>query len=203
MNKYFITILALICASVFANCATAETVSTDTYKKEIYTNYKESPYVLPFLPKQKHKVIQGNCEKKEKPWTHYDNLKYAYDFEMPIGTEIIAAKTGTVLFVRDEFTDNDHGKNQGNAIVIIHEDGTFALYAHITHKGSKVRLGQIVKQGDIIALSGNSGESPIPHLHFQVNSTGDFAKGESVPITFKNVFPEAGRLEKNAEYEAN
>jgi murein DD-endopeptidase MepM/ murein hydrolase activator NlpD len=167
-----------------------------------YQDWKVSPYILPFSPGQKCMVMQGNCSPAKSPWTHFGKLKYAYDFAMPIGTPIVAARSGTVLFVRDEFTDNDHGKNQGNAIVLLQEDGTYSLYAHITNRGSRVKVGQIIKQGDTIAVSGNSGESPAPHLHFQVNACGDFTKCESLPVTFRNASPDSRRLDQGSEYDA-
>jgi murein DD-endopeptidase MepM/ murein hydrolase activator NlpD len=167
-----------------------------------YSDHKDSYYILPYAKGEVYSVIQGNCTLREHPWTHYGNLKYAYDFGMPVGTTIIAARAGTVVFVRDNFTDNDHGKNQGNAIVLLHEDGTYALYAHITNRGSKVKVGQIVKQGDRIALSGNSGESPIPHLHFQVNECGDFSTCQSMPVSFRNARPQTVPLVKDMTYTA-
>jgi len=200
-NRLFQSLL-VACSLFPLNCATTSRMQTTQTTCANYLDCEKSSYILPFLPGEKHKVIQGNCAEPKNPWTHFGILRYAYDFAMPIGTPIVAARNGTVLFVRDEFTDNDHGKNQGNAIVLLQEDGTFALYAHITHKGSKVKVGQIVKQGDIIALSGNSGESPIPHLHFQVNACGDFSKCESLPISFRNVTPNVNVLEKDSEYEA-
>ncbi|MBN1463435.1 MAG: M23 family metallopeptidase [Paludibacteraceae bacterium] len=203
-NKKFIPFAFIFISSILITlgCSVVKKETKSQLECSNYKNCDESLYILPFLLGEKHKVIQGNCAPNKKPWTHYGNLRYAYDFEMPIGTPIIAAYSGTVLFVRDEFTDNDHGKNQGNAIVILQEDGTYALYAHLTHKGSKVKIGQIVKQGDIIALSGNSGESPIPHLHFQVNTCGDFSKCESIPVSFNNVYPKKNILLKDEEYEA-
>jgi murein DD-endopeptidase MepM/ murein hydrolase activator NlpD len=203
MNRNMAILILLISYTFLLNsCASTSSANFKNEPCENYIDNNKSFYVLPFLPGEKHKLIQGNCEKNENPWTHFGSMRYAYDFEMPIGTTIIAARKGTVIFVRDEFTDNDHGKDQGNAIVIVHEDGTIALYGHMTYKGSKVKVGQIVQQGEAIALSGNSGESPFPHLHFQVNECGDFEKCETLPITFSNVYPSVTRLEKNCEYEA-
>ena len=75
-----------------------------------------------------------------------------------------------MIFVREEFTDNQHGADQGNAVVILHADNTVALYGHMTQNGVLVEPGEQVTQGDVLALSGNSGQSPVPHLHFQVNA---------------------------------
>jgi len=167
-----------------------------------YPAQKDSPYILPYPVGESHPVLQGNCAPREDPWSHFDNMRYAYDFGMPIGTPVLAAREGGVGFVRDNFSDNDHGKNQGNVIVIVHPDNTVALYGHLTRNGSLVKVGQIVRQGERIGTSGNSGESPTPHLHFQVIACGDFNTCPSVPVTFRNASPPAQRLEKDAAYSA-
>jgi murein DD-endopeptidase MepM/ murein hydrolase activator NlpD len=169
---------------------------------EGYSALTASDYVLPFPKGKQYPIIQGNCAKNEYPWTHFGNLKYAYDIGMPIGSQIIAARSGAVVFVRDNFTDNYHGKDQGNAIVILQQDGTYALYAHLTQQGSLVKVGQSVKQGDVIARSGNSGESPEPHLHFQVSACGNFLTCPSLPVSFKNSQPGESQLKQGSLYAA-
>ena len=126
-------------------------------------------------------------------------MRFAYDFAMPIGTEIRASRTGMVMFVRDDYSDNDHENSHGNVMIIVHEDGTAALYGHLTQHGSLVKLYAIVAAGTPIALSGNSGESPEPHLHFQVNQNGDFSKSSTIPISFRNSGA-AGELKKGTSY---
>lgn len=169
---------------------------------EGYSALAASEYVLPFPKGKQYPVIQGNCAKNEYPWTHFGNLRYAYDFGMPIGSQIIAARSGVAVLVRDNFTDNDHGKDQGNAIVLLHKDGTYALYAHLTQHGGLIKVGQSVKQGEVIARSGNSGESPEAHLHFQVNSCGNFLDCPSLPVTFKNSQPGDLQLKQGLPYTA-
>lgn len=200
-SKLFFTAFAIGCLCSLFSCSNKH-ISNQNETCTNYPDWHTSQYILPYMVGETYTVIQGNCEPSEYPWTHYDKLKFAYDFGMPIGTNIIAARSGTVVFVRDQFTDNDHGKDQGNAIVLLQEDGKYALYAHITHKGSKVKVGQIVNQGEPIALSGNSGESPTPHLHFQVNECGDFIKCPSIPISFRNASPYTLRLDKGRDYTA-
>jgi murein DD-endopeptidase MepM/ murein hydrolase activator NlpD len=200
LKRVFSTV-TVCCICVFVSCSSKYVVH-ESEKCYNYPEPRSSRYILPYEAGEAHPVIQGNCAPNEYPWTHYGKMSFAYDFGMPIGTKIIAARSGTVVFVRDQFTDNDHGRNQGNAIVVLQGDGSYALYAHITHNGSKVRVGQIVKQGDTIALSGNSGETPTPHLHFQVNECGDFTKCASMPISFRNARPNTGRLERGKSYSA-
>jgi murein DD-endopeptidase MepM/ murein hydrolase activator NlpD len=190
--------------SIFASLTASCTMSgvAEMPRCEGYGALAASEYVLPFAKGKQYPIIQGNCAKNEYPWTHFGNLRYAYDFGMPIGSQIVAARNGTAVFVRDNFTDNDHGKDQGNAVVLLQQDGTYALYAHLTQHGALVKLGQSVKQGDIIAHSGNSGESPEPHLHFQVSSCGDFLNCPSLPVTFKNSQPGDLQLRQGLSYTA-
>lgn len=89
---------------------------------------------------------------------------------------IIAPADGLVVDIVDNIDDNDPGKvntaqNWGNIIIIKHLDNLFTQVSHL-HKGSfKVKKGDYIKQGDIVAACGNSGRSPQPHLHFQVQTT--------------------------------
>ena len=78
--------------------------------------------------------------------------------------------------MEDYVDDNEIGKvnqaqNWGNSIVIKHAEGLYSKMSHLRKQSFKVKTGDYVKQGDIIAACGNSGRSPEPHLHFQVQST--------------------------------
>ena len=64
---------------------------------------------------------------------------------------------------------------------ILHEDGSMALYAHLKPEGVEVRVGQQVRQGQRIALSGNTGYSTAPHLHFAVQANGGM-RLEAIPF---------------------
>ncbi len=81
------------------------------------------------------------------------------DISVPEGTPVVAAGDGKVIFAAD------HG-GYGNVVIIQHADNYFSVYAH----NSKLiaQEGQTVKQGDKIAISGNTGRSSGPHLHFEV-----------------------------------
>lgn len=101
---------------------------------------------------------------------------YALDFAVPEGTPVLAARGGTVLQVESDFErsglDRERDGRRANHIRILHDDGTMALYAHLQPEGVQVRVGQQVRQGQRIGLSGNTGFSTAPHLHFvvQVNA---------------------------------
>lgn len=122
-------------------------------------------YQLPYASGEKFRIGQGYFGTS----TH-EGIN-ALDFSTPLKTPIHAARTGTVVKVVDFNTKNcfDASCNKyNNYILIYHEDGTFSQYAHIFQNGSKVSPGDRVKEGQFICLSGNTGYSSGPHLHFSV-----------------------------------
>lgn len=138
---------------------------------------KNSPYKLPWQEGVEHFVSQGN-----KSFTsHRDLHLYAWDFWMPIGTKILASRSGKVIKVIDHF---DGIGIESNLIKIEHLDKSKALYAHIKKHGSLVKEGDNILQGQVIALSGMVGQTINPHLHFVVFNKDET---ESIPISFSDV----------------
>ncbi len=89
---------------------------------------------------------------------------------------VLAAADGFVQEIINHIDDNTIGQvnlqqNWGNTVVIKHAEGLYTKVSHLKKYSVKVKAGDYVKQGDIIALCGNSGRSPEPHLHFQVQTT--------------------------------
>ena len=127
---------------------------------------------------------------------------HAIDIAMPIGTDIFASRAGVVFDVRSEHfrggLDPDRDLGAANLIRILHDDGTYALYAHLNWNSIRVRPGERVERGQFIAESGNTGFSSGPHLHFAVlKNTGMLV--ESLPIEFagsslRSVAPVTGRV---------
>jgi murein DD-endopeptidase MepM/ murein hydrolase activator NlpD len=125
---------------------------------------------------------------------------YAVDIAMPIGTDIFAAREGVVFEVAgDYFRSGLDPKRDGpaaNVILVLHDDGTYAIYAHLNWNSIRVRRGDRVSRGQYIADSGNTGFSSGPHLHFAVvRNIG--LRIESVPFVFEGanastVFPATG-----------
>ena len=125
-------------------------------------------------------------------WSHHDEQNhYAVDFVAPIGTPVLAARAGTVMQVESDF--DKAGLNlekyggRANYVRIVHDDGTMALYAHLREDGVLVRVGQRVAQGQQIGLSGNTGFTSGPHLHFAVQANRDM---RLVSIPFRMFGPQ-------------
>lgn len=113
--------------------------------------------------------------------------EYALDFKMKEGTKICAARSGVVVSLRE---DSDRGGlkpeflSDGNYIIILHDDGSYANYWHLKKDGVLVNEGDTVKQGEVIGLSGNTGYSAFPHLHFEVSAQAGAGNGQ-VPTRFR------------------
>ncbi|WKN21747.1 peptidoglycan DD-metalloendopeptidase family protein [Azotobacter vinelandii] len=116
-------------------------------------------------------------------YSHYTPKgRHAVDIAMPVGTPIVAARSGVVVH-----TENDQrGRSPnpgGNQVRILHEDGTMGVYLHLQEGSVRVSEGQRIKAGTPIARSGNTGRSTGPHLHFVVQRNVGLAV-ESIPFQF-------------------
>ncbi|MVW73926.1 peptidoglycan DD-metalloendopeptidase family protein [Pseudomonas xionganensis] len=116
-------------------------------------------------------------------YSHYTPKgRYAMDIAMPEGTPIVAARAGMV--VKTENNQSGRGNNPaGNFVRILHDDGTMGVYLHLMQGSVKVREGQRVATGTLLARSGNTGNSTGPHLHFVVQRNVGLAV-ESIPFDF-------------------
>jgi murein DD-endopeptidase MepM/ murein hydrolase activator NlpD len=111
--------------------------------------------------------------------------RHAVDFAAAEGTPVHAARDGVVMHTESRFADaapeDGDAIDRANFIRILHDDGTMALYAHLQPGGVHVRVGQRVRRGQAIGLSGNTGRSTAPHLHFVVQVNRGM-RLESVPF---------------------
>lgn len=141
------------------------------------------PYRAPFAVAREFRVTQAYPAR----FTHVDPASaYAIDFEMPVGTQIYAARAGTVIEVASQYfeaTVDPSKATRANVVRVLHADGTMAMYAHLNWDSIRVRPGQIVARGEYIADSGNTGFSSGPHLHFVVQRNAGL-KLESLPVEF-------------------
>ncbi|MBX9397753.1 M23 family metallopeptidase [Streptomyces sp. TRM72054] len=101
------------------------------------------------------------------------------DFAVSTGTKVVAAHGGKV--VKAGGNGAGDGPAYGNAVVIKHGNGTFSQYAHLSRVD--VKVGQIVATGQRIALSGNTGNSSGPHLHFEIRTTANYGTAID-PVAF-------------------
>ncbi|MGI4020638.1 MAG: urea transporter [Janthinobacterium lividum] len=114
-------------------------------------------------------VIQDEQKTYRFPGTKAEHF---YCYNKPV----LACADGVVEELTDQVEDNEIGsintaENWGNSIVIRHASGLYSKVSHLKKKSAKVKVGDFVKQGDLIGLCGNSGYSPEPHLHFQMQTT--------------------------------
>ena len=162
-----------------------------------YPDQEFSNYILPYEVGTTFLVSQGNCSPPGRSHLRGTSEQYSYDFEMPIGTPIVASNTGTVTRIVENFEENNGTPGQENRIEITHGDGTVTVYIHLTKDGADVSVGQKVLKGKVIGRSGNTGNSTGPHLHFC-----RWRKNNSMPMVFSNARPHPNGLIELERYEA-
>ena len=113
-----------------------------------------------------------------------DNSDY-YCFGQPV----LAAADGTVVDVQDGYQDNTPGRPisdspRGNMILILHLNSEFSLLTNLKQNSIKFKRGDKVKQGEAVAECGNSGPSPAPHVHYQLQNSAGIPLPSSLPAQF-------------------
>ena len=108
-------------------------------------------------------VVTSDCGKRENPILHKQELHDGLDIAVPEGTEVVAVKSGRVTEVRTSAT-------YGKLLRFETTDGYTILYAHLSE--ILVKKGEKIKQGQVVAKSGNTGLSTGPHLHYGIYRDG-------------------------------
>jgi murein DD-endopeptidase MepM/ murein hydrolase activator NlpD len=175
--------------------------------KSAFPNYRKSKYILPYEPGTSYLVWRTT--------SHYNTGNggvglYAIDIEMPIGTPLLASRAGKVVAARDHFIDGNNTDLEENYVMVQHSDKTVARYIHLKTGGALVKVGDSVRQGQRIALSGNSGQTGGPHLHFDVQTCGPnlppaynaLPCGKTLPVNFRNTEDNACGLIPNKSFRA-
>lgn len=141
-------------------------------------------YAIPFAANAEYRLAQG----PGGPFSHTDvQSRDAYDLAAAEGTPVLAARQGIVMQVERDFfgsgLDHERYSDRANSVRILHDDGSMGVYAHLQLESVIVSPGQRVNVGQKLALSGNTGFSSGPHLHFVVQVNRDMEL-VSVPIQF-------------------
>ncbi len=157
--------------------------------------HASSSYRFPVLQKGKYPISQGANGR----FSHFQEPNvYAVDVVMPVGTEIVAAREGTVISVKDDYHmsgRNGYFLDKANYVSVLHEDGTYATYAHLLMGSAQVKPGEQVELGQVLARSGSSGFSTGPHLHFVIRKNVGM-RTVSVPFTIANEAGQRGPLSR-------
>ena len=162
-----------------------------------FRDWASSPYVLPYPAGSSYYVNQANCS----TGGHQGPYKYSYDFVMPIGTTVTAARAGVVAEIRMHFRNGQYGEGQSNWVKIRHVDGTIAAYSHLTEHGALVKIGDQIVAGQPIGLSGNTGNTGgLPHLHFHDCPCSEPVDCGTLPVTFRNTDPNPDGLQPRRKY---
>jgi len=168
---------------------------------------QKTSYLVPFVGCWY--VAQGGLTPRDSHAWGLPHQRYAYDFLIvddegksyensgdklndyyAYGKPVISPADGIVVEVKDGVPDNPPGRMRlwsvkdirGNYVTIKHADSEYAMIAHLKCGSVKVRVGDRVKRGQVIAECGNSGASSEPHIHFQVQNKRDFYSCISLPI---------------------
>ena len=175
----------VIAVSILVGCSTGK----DSYKKEVRLLQKgkiidDTSYIygMPYEKENSHLLIQGYYG----PFSHKNRV--ALDFTMKRGTKIIAVRDGVVIRSREDNSKGGYSKkymDKANYIIIQHSDGTRAGYWHLQQNGALVNMGDTVRKGQVIALSGKTGYTFLPHLHFIVWTFNNRGEWQQVPTHFQ------------------
>jgi hypothetical protein len=136
-----------------------------------------------------------------------DNAQY-----FCFGQPVLAPADGQVVMVADGFQDNPPGhptrdSPKGNMVLIAHGHSEFSMMDHLKQNSVRVKKGDKVKQGDVVGECGNSGPSPVPHIHYMLQNSGGLPLPDSLPAQFVDYYadgksvasgePERGQMVSN------
>lgn len=158
-------------------------------------------YALPYASANTYRVLQGYGSR----FSHTGREEFAVDFDMDVGTPVHAARSGIVARIEESHSrgcwEDGCGKF-ANYIVVLHSDGTTGEYYHLQHDGALVSVGDSVARGQLIALSGNTGHTTMPHLHFAVYRAVEWGRTQSIAVRFQSADGIIERPRRGARYQA-
>ncbi len=192
--------LLFIGLGVLNSCGSSDPMPSDC---SAFPAQQTSPYILPYEVGRSFGVA--------KTTSHGGTQYYSVDFAMPTGTPVVASRSGQVVNLEMSFMEGDNVFGHENLVWIQHTDGTVARYYHLAHDSARVANGTGVSQGQVIALSDNTGNSTGPHLHFDVTQclTGLTPANintppcaQTVPLSFRNTTEHSCGLVAGKSYPA-
>ncbi len=164
----------------------------------LYFRSDDMRFALDFVLVKNGRVFSGDGS---------DNSNY-YCFGQPI----LAPADGQTVMVEDGFQDNPPGRPafdspHGNMVLISHGNSEFSLIDHLKQNSVRVKKGDKVKQGDVVAECGNSGPSTVPHIHYLLQNSGGIPIPSPLPAQFVDYYadgkqvavgePERGQIVSN------
>ena len=186
LKRFFYSgICWLVTVFLFSNCSVSKNPLRNTIRQLQRGELRDDTsyiYSLPYEKGSGHRIVQGYFG----VFSHKERA--ALDFKMKRGTKICAIRNGVVVRVKE---DGDRGgwnkkyRPFGNVIVIQHADGSRAGYWHLQYNGVLVNAGDTVKQDQPIGLSGKTGYTLFPHLHFIVWRFDDKGQWQQVGTRFR------------------
>jgi len=178
MMKYFFFIFSFLNVHY---CIAQQQYSIQDLKSGKFKEDSSYIYSLPFENKKKVFLIQAYDSKM----SHKGEL--ALDFKIKKKTKICAARDGVVIGAREDSEEGGlkpENMSDGNYISIQHYDGSVAHYWHLIKDGVLINVGDTITKGQVIGLSGNTGYSAFPHLHFEVVGNDGTGAVKQLPTRF-------------------
>lgn len=175
--RRLLTVVAALLVGTASSCGGAQREA-----RYIFRGAQVVSVLLPLRSGTRTRVTQGF----QGYLSHNGSERFAVDLSLPEGTPVLAGRGGRVLAVKDDSQRGcaqDSCVNLANYVAIDHGDGTIGHYYHLLYRSVMVKAGDAVCPGQQIALSGNTGKSTGPHLHFAV----DDLFGRSLPLSFREL----------------
>ncbi|MEU1020209.1 M23 family metallopeptidase [Streptomyces sp. NPDC005900] len=163
-------------AQAAAQAKAAEKAQQDAAKKAAGIKKAAAAKAASWIHPVERYTLSATFGRGGSMWAHKHS---GQDFAVPVGTPVAAVHGGTVVKAGPNGAGD--GPAYGNAVVIRHGNGTYSQYAHLSRVD--VRVGQNVATGQRVALSGNTGNSSGPHLHFEIRTTPNYGSAVD-PVAF-------------------
>lgn len=184
-------------------------------------DYKTKTHlILPFnrtwLVSNGGRTVETNNHLRFADGSGPQNQLFAYDFRFEssgkektleeyqaFGKKVIAPADGTVIQVIDGAIDvlpgeRDRAVGVGNAVIIDHHNGEYSLLCHFKYQSIRVKVGDNIKQEQVLGLCGNTGNTSEPHIHFNLQDGPRMHNAKALPAQFRKIIVD-GKEMNNCE----